>query len=206
MKEKKYWVLLCSSFSIYKTFSALLLSTVVLLSGCSTVKVVDSGSRGLFQPSAKAKNSGLADSLLPSTEYLFTWPVKQGSISSYFGKRRKDFHDGIDIKALRGTPVYAARAGKVIYSGRRIKGYGNMIVIKHDDQMASVYAHNQKNTVKKNQLVTQGQMIGYVGATGKATGAHLHFEIRKLEYPEDPLLYLPPTQTVSALSTSSVSQ
>ena len=89
----------------------------------------------------------------------------------------------------------AAKDGDVIYSSRKIHGYGNMIVLKHADGMATVYAHNKKNLVHAGDHVTQGQVIGYVGSTGKATGPHVHFEVRRNELPQDPLLYLPQVRT-----------
>jgi murein DD-endopeptidase MepM/ murein hydrolase activator NlpD len=120
----------------------------------------------------------------------FIWPIKQGIISSYFGLRKRKFHDGIDIKAPKGTHIYAAKSGRVLYSAKKIKGYGNMIVIQHPDYTVTVYAHNSKNLVKTGDFVNQGDLIGHVGRTGRATGPHLHFEIRKGVKPVDPLLYL----------------
>lgn len=169
--------------------------------GCSTSpRAVDVGSKGLFQKDAQSQSmtvtSGTMPISLPPTvtsksESGFMWPVKEGKVSSFFGKRKRDFHEGIDIRANRGNPIYAAKAGEVIYNSRKIRGYGNMIVIKHDDGMATVYAHNRKNLVKHGEKVKQGQLIGLIGSTGKSTGPHLHFEIRKGELAQDPLLYLP---------------
>lgn len=178
-----------------------------LVSGCSSVPRVDSGSRGLFQPPSASSPIGLASlpELVPGTTAYksdtgFAWPLNSGKVSSLFGTRKREFHEGIDIRANRGTPIFAARDGEVIYSARKIRGYGNMIVIKHDDDFATVYAHNRKNLVKRGERVTQGQLIGYVGATGKATGPHLHFEIRKREIAHDPLLYLPQIRDQSVAS------
>ncbi len=136
-------------------------------------------------PSRKNKNSkellgGLA----------FRWPVS-GSISSPFGMRKGSPHEGIDIAAVRGTPVRSARSGHVIFSGAGISGYGNMIIVRHNDSFATVYAHLSKLTVKKGQFVTRNQMVGKVGSTGHSSGPHLHFEIRNGRLPVDPLDYLP---------------
>lgn len=166
-----------------------------LMTACSSVPRVDTGARGLLQqttPVSVEELPGLLPESTMQTSYTgFVWPLHIGKITSLFGTRRRDFHEGIDIRANRGTPIYAAREGVVIYSSKRIRGYGNMIVLKHDDGYATVYAHNRKNLVKRGARVTQGQLLAYVGATGKATGPHLHFEIRKGEVAQDPLQYLP---------------
>jgi murein DD-endopeptidase MepM/ murein hydrolase activator NlpD len=175
------------------------LGAAVMLPACSSVPVVDTGKRGIFQQAGPGDNMtsprSLPIALTPATsersESGFVWPVREGRISSFFGKRRRDFHEGVDIRSSRGAPVYAAQDGQVIYSSRRIGGYGNMVVVRHAGDMATVYAHNKKNLVKVGDHVTQGAVIALVGATGKATGPHLHFEIRKGELPQDPLLYLP---------------
>ena len=84
----------------------------------------------------------------------------------------------------------AAEAGKVIYSDR-LGAYGNVVVVKHAGRYSSVYAHNRRNLVSQGSFVEKGQEIAVVGATGNATGPHLHFEIRNERRPDDPLLYLP---------------
>ncbi len=124
-----------------------------------------------------------------NSEINFIWPVK-GEIISRFGQRDQKRHLGIDIKCPLGTPILAAFSGKVVYSGGGLRGYGNMIIIEHDEFLSTVYAHNSVNLVKEKSLVKRGQIIGYVGNTGRATIHHLHFEIRKNNRAEDPLLYL----------------
>lgn len=119
----------------------------------------------------------------------FVWPVK-GTILSPFGIRNGRRHDGIDIKAEDGTPIKAADSGETVFSGQ-LKGYGNLIIIKHKDRFFTVYAHNSKNLVKKGQKVEKGATIGYVGSTGRATGPHLHFEVREGERARNPLFLLP---------------
>lgn len=118
------------------------------------------------------------------------WPVDGGIITSRFGYRHDRYHDGVDIGAKAGTPVLAAADGRVMYSGWA-EGYGMMLIVKHANRLTTVYAHNSKNKVKKNARVRKGQVIGEVGQTGKATGPHLHFEVRNDTHPKDPLLYLP---------------
>ena len=105
------------------------------------------------------------------------WPIRGGKINSKFGKRFFSFHEGMDIKGARGTPIFAAHSGKVVYSGSGFRGYGNMVAIKNRS-LVTIYAHNDKNLVARNQWVEQGTLIALVGKTGKATGPHLHFETR----------------------------
>ncbi len=119
----------------------------------------------------------------------FIWPV-EGTLRSPFGIRRGRRHDGIDIRAKQGTPVVAADQGRVVYAGT-MRGYGNLILIRHDDNFFTAYAHNQANLVKEEENVKRGQTIGKVGRTGKATGAHLHFEVREGEKARNPLFFLP---------------
>jgi len=125
------------------------------------------------------------DSDTGKTDWSMTMPAS-GRISSRFGsrvdpvtKRRNSFHKGIDISAPAGTPVYAAESGKVIDAGYKKSGYGNLIVIKHANDMATYYGHLSKIIVSNGDRVTKGDLIGNVGSTGKSTGPHLHFEIRK---------------------------
>ncbi len=124
----------------------------------------------------------------------FIWPTR-GNLSSFFGlryrHRKETAHEGIDVAAPTGTPVKAARSGHVIYVGNRIKGYGNMVIVRHADTYSTVYAHLSKFNVKKGQFISRGSLLGKVGRTGRARGAHLHFEIRDGQTPVDPMLYLP---------------
>jgi murein DD-endopeptidase MepM/ murein hydrolase activator NlpD len=120
----------------------------------------------------------------------FTWPV-EGVLTSKFGVRDGRRHDGIDIGAPEGTEIRAAADGTVLYSGDQQTGYGNLIIISHTKDMITVYAHNRENLVKENDEVKRGQVIGKVGRTGRATGPHLHFEIRKRTKPRNPLFFLP---------------
>jgi len=117
------------------------------------------------------------------------WPVS-GSINSPFGPRGASFHDGVDIAATEGTPIQAIERGEVVYSDQ-LRGYGNIVIIRHAGGLASVYAHNQVNFVREGQSVERGEVIAKVGSTGRVTGPHLHFEIRKFNTAQDPLRYLP---------------
>ncbi|MBQ9271674.1 MAG: M23 family metallopeptidase [Alphaproteobacteria bacterium] len=121
----------------------------------------------------------------------FMWPV-QGTIISGFGnlgKGRKN--DGINIKAARGTEVKAADGGTVAYAGNELKGFGNLILIKHSDGWITAYAHNDKLLVRKGQKVARGEKIATVGQTGSVTTPQLHFEVRTGKKAVNPRPYLP---------------
>jgi lipoprotein NlpD len=120
------------------------------------------------------------------------WPVAAPRLSSPFGKRWGKDHDGIDMAAPIGTSVYAAAAGNVIYSGDQVRGYGNMVVLRHTDGLVTVYAHNSLLLVHSGDKVVAGQEIARVGDTGRSTGPHLHFEVRRGDNPQDPMPFLPP--------------
>jgi murein DD-endopeptidase MepM/ murein hydrolase activator NlpD len=117
------------------------------------------------------------------------WPIN-GTINSYFGPRGTSFHDGIDIGASEGTPIRAIDRGEVIYSDQ-LKGYGNIVIIRHAQGLVSVYAHNETNLVRQGQVVAKGETVARVGSTGRVTGPHLHFEIRRNNTAQDPLKYMP---------------
>ena len=119
----------------------------------------------------------------------FVWPI-QGTISSKFGPRGETFHDGIDIEAPEGTPIRAIEKGEVLYRDE-LRGYGNLIIIRHPGGFVSVYAHNRINQVHEGQEVKRGDVIAEVGSTGRVSAPHLHFEIRKDNVARDPLYYLP---------------
>lgn len=118
----------------------------------------------------------------------FLWPV-QGVITSKFGRRWGEFHYGLDIAAPTGTPVKASRAGVVVASGWR-GTYGNAVIIEHDSNYRTLYAHNSRLLVKEGDVVVAGQKIAEVGSTGRSTGPHLHFEIHQNEKALDPLRFL----------------
>jgi murein DD-endopeptidase MepM/ murein hydrolase activator NlpD len=117
------------------------------------------------------------------------WPVS-GPVISTYGPRSNGHHDGIDIAAKRGTPVKAVLDGTVLYRGSEIEGYGNMIIIRHKNDILTVYAHNDKNLVKEGNRVTRGQVVAQVGNSGNSKEFQLHFEVRVNEKPMNPLLYL----------------
>jgi murein DD-endopeptidase MepM/ murein hydrolase activator NlpD len=118
----------------------------------------------------------------------FIWPVS-GTVVSGFGMRWGRMHEGIDITAPTGTPIWAAAAGTVIWSSWR-GGYGHCVVVDHGNGLATLYAHASALLTSVGQQVSQGQTIALVGSTGNSSGPHLHFEVRVNGVAVDPLLYL----------------
>tara|TARA_B110001450_G_scaffold147722_1_gene138118 strand:+ start:2569 stop:3303 length:735 start_codon:yes stop_codon:yes gene_type:complete len=124
----------------------------------------------------------------------FTAPLKKNNfrISSKFGNRThpvyktNKFHAGIDLAAAVNTPVYSIKSGVIIQSGF-VRGYGNYVIVEHNDGYKSAYAHLNSIKVKKSQKISNGEVIGTVGKTGTATGYHLHFELIKSDKKIDPL-------------------
>jgi murein DD-endopeptidase MepM/ murein hydrolase activator NlpD len=127
-----------------------------------------------------------------SKRYPFLWPT-QGTITSRFGRRGSRQHDGIDIGAAKGSAVCAAADGEVIFAAKQ-GGYGNLVLLRHRGGLVTVYAHHDRNLVRKGQRVRAGQVIARVGQTGRASGPHLHFEVRRGIEPQNPLRFLPPCQ------------
>ena len=127
------------------------------------------------------------------TDGMFRLPV-EGQRTSGFGMRlhpmdhEERLHSGMDIAAPTGTPIQAAAAGQVVFSGTQA-GYGNVVVIEHAEGYATLYAHNTENLVSVGTTVSQGQPIATVGSTGRSTGSHVHFEVRKDGKRLDPALF-----------------
>jgi murein DD-endopeptidase MepM/ murein hydrolase activator NlpD len=149
-----------------------------------------------IERTAAADSASRSGSRGEVAETVFLWPVS-GSLNSGFGPRGSGFHDGLDIAAPEGTPIRSVEHGEVIYSDQ-LRGYGNMVIVRHSGGIASVYAHNQVNLVREGQQVARGEVIARVGSTGRVTGPHLHFEIRKDNLAQDPLLYLPQLCCIAA--------
>ena len=139
---------------------------------------------------ALLRRDRLAKKVLPSA-----LPVDTEWYSSGFGYRidpitgKRAFHEGVDFAAVTGTPIKAAAGGIVVYSDRH-PNYGNMIEIDHGSDLVSRYAHASKRLVEVGEVVTSGQKIAEVGSTGRSTGPHLHFEIRRKGVPKNPSLFL----------------
>jgi murein DD-endopeptidase MepM/ murein hydrolase activator NlpD len=131
---------------------------------------------------------------VPEASIPFTLPI-QGPISSPYGPREDPidrttrFHHGLDIEAPSGTLVYASAPGQVVFSGVR-QGYGNLVVVAHKGGYQTYYAHNEANLVRQGDEIRRAQPLARVGQTGRATGPHLHFEVRKDGKPLDPHTFI----------------
>jgi murein DD-endopeptidase MepM/ murein hydrolase activator NlpD len=113
--------------------------------------------------------------------------------------RHGAMHDGIDIAAPIGTPILAADNGVVIFAGR-LRGYGNVVIIQHSANYATVYGHNERILTREGEAVRRGEEIALMGMTGRATGPNLHFEVRYGNRPQNPLAYLPPPAASAGIS------
>jgi murein DD-endopeptidase MepM/ murein hydrolase activator NlpD len=127
---------------------------------------------------------------LPSCPITLAWPLV-GPVGDVFGPRANRFHAGLDILAPRGTAVESAGPGRVVFAGFSAGGWGNLVIVNHDDGVATMYAHLATIAVGFRQVVPGGYQLGTVGATGDATGPHLHFEVRLRGASVDPLPALP---------------
>lgn len=119
----------------------------------------------------------------------FIMPTNRGTLTSRFGQRWGRMHKGIDLAVPVGTVVSAADGGKVIFAGKK-GSFGNLVIIDHENGYHTYYAHNSKLTVSAGDRVYRGQQIAYSGNTGRSTGPHVHFEVRKDGTPVNPLTYL----------------
>lgn len=121
---------------------------------------------------------------------VLQWPLR-GVLYARFGKKGKEPHDGIDLAAPAGLPVKTAAPGTVLFAGEQ-KGYGLIVIVEHTGGLITLYAHNRDLRVKTGQKVREGQVVATVGDSGRTSGPHLHFEVRKDGVPVDPLDYLGP--------------
>ncbi len=119
---------------------------------------------------------------------VLEWPLR-GVLYARFGKKGKEPHDGIDLAAPAGQAVKTAAPGTVLFAGEQ-KGYGLIVIVEHDGGLITLYAHNRDLRVKTGQKVRVGQVVATVGDSGRTSGPHLHFEVRKDGVPVDPLDFL----------------
>ena len=119
------------------------------------------------------------------------WPLDAYIVSSEYGERWGKIHKGMDMAAHVGEPVYAIADGEVIYAGDGLKGYGNVVILRHDRKTTSLYAHNSELKVKQGDQVTKGMLVALLGNTGHSTGPHVHFEIRDGDIAVNPRNVLP---------------
>ncbi|MET3978656.1 murein DD-endopeptidase MepM/ murein hydrolase activator NlpD [Mucilaginibacter sp. UYP25] len=140
--------------------------------------------------------SNYLDKLVNNIAYMPMGYPRLSSFTSFFGARGnpfdfggREFHPGIDFAGHRGDPVKCTASGRVVFAGKA-GGYGNCIKIRHANNIETWYGHLSKINVKEGQRVTAGDLIGKVGSTGRSTGPHLHYEIRKDGHPVNPKQYL----------------
>jgi lysozyme family protein len=127
----------------------------------------------------------------PSVPLRLAWPLTAPVVADPFGPRGKGWHSGIDLPAPMGTPVYAAGSGQVVWAGWRDGGWGFLVVVAHGHGERSMYAHLSRIDVRLGVWIGQGVRVGLIGASGDATGPHLHFEVRIRGASVDPLRALP---------------
>lgn len=139
----------------------------------------------------KSVQKKTANEFVPSKDKGWLWPVS-GKVVKQYSLQNK-LSKGIDIAARTGTAIKSSRSGKIVYAGSALKGYGNLIIVRHDDVYLSAYAHNRVLLVKEGTIVKQGQKIAELGSSGTQS-PKLHFEIRKKGKPINPLRLLPKQQ------------
>jgi len=137
----------------------------------------------------------LAETLVKANEATgalptFRWPVRGKVITSYGAKTNGKANDGINLAVPEGTPVKAAEDGVVAYSGNELKGYGNLVLVRHSNGYVTAYAHASELLVKRGDSIKRGQIIAKSGQSGEVGSPQLHFEIRKGSAPVDPLQFL----------------
>ena len=143
----------------------------------------------VFIPDSFRKTRKIKQPLSSATS--FEWPYK-GKLAGCFNQIKKNVkNQGIDIIAKPGASISAAEAGNVIFTSANMRGYGKTIIIEHRDNFSTIYANNQKNLVKTGDYVKRGQTIAYAGSTGRTSRCVVHFELRKNNKAQNPLLYLP---------------
>ena len=120
----------------------------------------------------------------------FRWPVRGKVITGYGAKTNGKANDGINVAVPEGTPVKAAEDGVVAYSGNELKGYGNLVLVRHSNGYVTAYAHASELLVKRGDTIKRGQIIAKSGQSGEVGSPQLHFEIRKGSSPVDPLQFL----------------
>ena len=138
------------------------------------------------QPTESVTKTAEAAGSIPS----FRWPVKGRIIAAFGAKSNGATNDGINLAVPEGTPIKAADDGVVAYAGNELKGYGNLVLIRHSNGFVSAYANASELLVKRGDTIKRGQVIAHAGQTGNVSSPQLHFEIRKGSTPVDPAKYL----------------
>lgn len=148
------------------------------------------------QPESWESYQSFEDSIPKEGRPEFGWPVLNPDLSQIFRPDHNPYHEGIDLRGRRGAEIIASHSGTVVYVGSGFSGYGKMVLIEHNADWASLYAHLDKIQVREGQTVELGQQVGKMGRTGRATGVHLHFEILYRKKPINPLAVMPGAASV----------
>ena len=111
-------------------------------------------------------------------------------VTQRYRPKKNRTHQGIDLAGKKGSPVFSAGSGRVVYVGRKFSGYGKMILVDHGKGVATLYSHLNRFFVRSGQRVHKRQLLGSMGRTGRATGVHLHFEVMEDKIPIDPEIYI----------------
>ncbi|HSH63590.1 peptidoglycan DD-metalloendopeptidase family protein [Methyloceanibacter sp.] len=142
------------------------------------------------EPKTRVANIGQLPSPEPMSGNSFRWPVKGRVIAGFGSKPDGGHNDGINLAVPQGTSVKAAENGVVAYAGNELKGYGNLVLVRHANNWVSAYAHNDEILVKRGDKVRRGEIIAKAGATGSVSSPQVHFELRKGSRPVDPTKYM----------------
>lgn len=202
-----------------KFSNLLIISTALFLVSCATSKPRNTNTFATEESEEVAKQEAASDIVVDKENNsikvggknkklkpMFDWPVWEARLTRGFlpqGTRRsRRPHKGIDLAAPRGSAVMASQSGVVIYTGSAFRGYGKMVMIESTDprdgsNWATLYGHLDKILVYEGKTVKQHEVIGALGNTGRSSGPHLHFEIRRLNGPIDPLPMLPAGEALS---------
>jgi murein DD-endopeptidase MepM/ murein hydrolase activator NlpD len=147
------------------------------------------------QPQTQTQTAALPPARAGSLQ--FAWPASGRIISGFGPKPGGQHNDGINIEVARGAPVRAAESGTVVYAGNELKGYGNLVLIRHAGGWVTAYAHNDQILVRRGAQITKGQTIARAGSSGGVATPQVHFEVRRGREPVDPLRYLGVQEAVS---------
>lgn len=161
--------------------------------GCGTLETPEFVGAGDYRsPGQRSPSSTPMGRTSIVDEVRLRWPVNNPRVTQFFkpGSHRHR-HQGIDLGGSKNTKILAAHDGKVIYAGRGFKGYGKLVIIENPNGFASFYAHLNNISIREGKWVMAGEKIGGMGRTGRATGVHLHFELRIAEVAVDPYSYFP---------------
>jgi murein DD-endopeptidase MepM/ murein hydrolase activator NlpD len=171
-----------------------------LLTGCSQFERQNdfsSSTQSVRLPKWNSENA-IRSNKTTKQNFSIQWPVNKIKISrGFFSHQYKRNHDGLDLTQYHGAPIFAAGDGVVIYSGNGFRGYGNIVILKHNEEWSTLYAHLNKIMVSDGDELKTGEILGTMGKTGRATGTHLHFELIKDSLPVNPLDYLPSDRKIA---------